>query len=227
MLFFFKIYQHFAINQFFVTIAIIFCVYMFTDLLKHLHFFTRDCLCFLILHLLVSLSIYAPYPHQPRATRNALASLKSPSRPFPPPLVRRLLDEHHAILSVPCRSERFFSTPFNTGHKVTQGGRRHAKCQEMPETAILLQRGSNPGQQISKRNLRGRDPEPCMFSSPLASVTMEDLVHGKRACERARKRRPHLVAKNGHGDVAEMSKQNLNKQVLATKPLSHSIVLAS
>lgn len=63
--------------------------------------------------------------------------------------------------------------------------------------------------------------------SPLASVTMEDLVHGKRACERARKRRPHLVAKNGHGDVAEMSKQNLNKQVLATKPLSHSIVLAS
>ena len=162
MLFFFKIYQHFAINQFFVTIAIIFCVYMFTDF---------DCLCFLILHLLVSLSIYAPYPHQPRATRNALASLKSPSCPFPPPLVRRLLDEHHAILSVPCRSERFVSTPFNTGHKVTQGGRRHAKRQEMPETTILLQRGSNPGQQISKRNLRGRDPEPCMFSSATCSFS--------------------------------------------------------
>ena len=38
MLFFFNIYQHFVINQFFVTLAIIFCVYMFTDLLKHLHF---------------------------------------------------------------------------------------------------------------------------------------------------------------------------------------------
>ena len=171
MLFFSKYISILLSTNFFVTIAIIFCVYMFTDLLKHLHFFTRDCLCFLILHLLVSLSIYAPYPHQPRATRNALASLKSPSCPFPPPLVRRLLDEHHAILSVPCRSERFVSTPFNTGHKVTQGGRRHAKRQEMPETTILLQRGSNPGQQISKRNLRGRDPEPCMFSSATCSFS--------------------------------------------------------
>ena len=38
MLFFSKYINILLSTNFFVTIAIIFCVYMFTDLLKHLHF---------------------------------------------------------------------------------------------------------------------------------------------------------------------------------------------